>query len=239
MRPHFYGGGKHDDNPAAKGLRGLTEIRAHQWLDFSFVNLDGQAEPFEDWMRPILNGLATYDFNKLTYVRTIEYDPESNWKLVLGNFWDTYHIPTCHPALEQQTKMADRTNAVTEGKIIFGGYQHPVDDADGKVDRASPIPGHDRDRDYTRNRNWFICCCPPNMIQVWEDAATQDRYACGRDQVIGFMDGFRVEDMDILRWMQQGRNSAACDGGELSDYRDPQVFTFGRMITDGIQETRS
>ena len=230
-----------------------------------FVNLDGQAEPFEDWMRPVLNGLARYDFSKLTYVRTIEYDLESNRKLSLENFWDTHHIPTCHPAVEQQMKMADRTSAVTEGKIILGGYQYPVDDADGKVDRASPIPGHDGDRDYMRNRSWFICCCPSNMIQVWEDAfimveirpaapnrthemfhfymhedaATQDRYACGRDQVIDFMDSFQREDMDIVRWMQQGRNSVAYDGRELPDYRDPQVITFGRMITDGVQETRS
>ena len=265
MRPHFHGGDKHEDNPAAKGLRGLTEIRTHQWLDFIFVNLDGQAEPFGDWMRPILNALAPYDFSKLTYVRTIEYDLESNWKLALENFWDTYHIPTCHPAVERQMKMADRTNAVTEGKIIFGGYQYPVDDADGKVGRASPIPGHDGDRDYMRSRSWFICCCPSNMIQVWEDAfimvemrpvapdrthekfhfymhedaATQDEHACGRDQVIGFMDGFQLEDMDIVRWMQQGRSSVAYDGGELSDYWDPQVITFGRMVTDGIQETRS
>ncbi len=263
MRPHFYRGGQHETNPSAKGMCGLAAVRSHQWIDFIYVNIGGDADPFETWMKPVLDALEPYDFRDITYVRTIDYDLACNWKLAMENFWDTYHIFSAHPAVEKQMPMEDRDNAVTRGKIIIGGYDYPAKPDDNYVGRKFGMPTHGGDQDYIRNRSWFICCYPSNMLQVWEDAlvmvemrpvsadrttehfhfylvgdgATADEFADQRDAVIGFMDNFQREDMDIVRWMQSGRGSVAYGGGDLSAFWDPQVVAFSRLVTESIQKS--
>lgn len=260
QRPHFYKGGEHETDPKSKGMCGLTEIRCHQWLDFVYVNLDGKAEPFEEWMAPILRSLAPYDFSQIQFVRSVEFDIDSNWKLAMENFWDTYHIFCCHPTVDKQMDMKDRDNAVVEGKMIFGGYQYPSNPDSKHTGRDFGMPMHPGDETYIKNRSWFICCAPSNMLQVWEDAlimvemkpvsanltkewfhfylvgdgATSVELEEQREQVIGTMTGFQMEDMDIVRWLQAGRNSSAYKGGELSDFWDPQVVDFSRIVTEGI-----
>jgi len=258
-RPHFYRGEQHETDPKAKGMCGLVPVRAHQWLDFVYVNIDGKAEPFEDWMKPVLDATAPYDFSHIRHARTIDYDLACNWKLAMENFWDTYHVFCAHPAVNKQMSMADRNNAEARGKIIIGGYNYPPKDNEHEG-RNFGMPTHPGDQDYIRNRSFFICCAPSNMLQVWEDAfimvemrpvapdrttehfhfylvdegATDPALQERRDQVIGFMDQFQMEDMDIVRWLQAGRGSVAYKGGELSPYWDPQLIAFSRMVTDEI-----
>ena len=76
---------------------GLTHIESALWFDTIFVNISGNAEPFEDFILPLADLWASVDSSQLrpSMLRT-DYEPQANWKLVCENFLDGYHIPWVH-----------------------------------------------------------------------------------------------------------------------------------------------
>jgi phenylpropionate dioxygenase-like ring-hydroxylating dioxygenase large terminal subunit len=79
---------------------GLKPVRSAQWLDFVFVNLDGQAPSLEDHLRPLQNLLKGRDLGSIRYggVRWGgSYDV--NWKLLVEGGIEDYHLPWVHPEI--------------------------------------------------------------------------------------------------------------------------------------------
>ena len=100
--PHFSGYGKNkiDENGAMDEL-GLIPVRCAAWHDWIFVNLDGKAPPFEDYIAPFAARFADYDMSALRYYKGYTIDTAANWKLIMENFIEPYHIGTVHPLYNQ------------------------------------------------------------------------------------------------------------------------------------------
>ena len=96
--PHFegYGTNKIGGNGAMDEL-GLIPVRCAVWHDWIFVNLDGKAPPFEDYIAPFTARFADYDMSALRYFKGYTIDTAANWKLIMENFIEPYHIGTVHP----------------------------------------------------------------------------------------------------------------------------------------------
>jgi carnitine monooxygenase subunit len=66
-----------------------------------FVNLDKRARPFGDdapgFEKTILDALP--DMPAFVATDRMEFDIAANWKIVVDNFSEGYHIPVAHPAL--------------------------------------------------------------------------------------------------------------------------------------------
>ena len=54
---------------------------------------------FEEHIGPLARRWAAYDFSLLGYGAHLRYEVAANWKLVMQNFLDTYHLPFLHPQL--------------------------------------------------------------------------------------------------------------------------------------------
>jgi choline monooxygenase len=102
--PHLYRGAKKGaPNPPEMAAQmdrlGLFPVRSAVWRDIVFVDLSGDAKPFEDFIRPLANRLANWTESELRPLCSDEYEIQANWKLAAENFVDIYHLPVLHPQI--------------------------------------------------------------------------------------------------------------------------------------------
>jgi len=75
----------------------LPSIRLDSWGGFLWVNLDGKAEPLQSWLGPVAGGLEGWFSPTVKSQRQHEeVEIPCNWKLVLDNFFEFYHIAGLH-----------------------------------------------------------------------------------------------------------------------------------------------
>lgn len=94
---HLYRGeNKSGLDPSDMDRLGLIPVRSTVWRDIVFVDLSGDAKPFEDFIRPLADRISHWTESELRPLGTNEYEIHANWKLVAENFVDIYHLPVVH-----------------------------------------------------------------------------------------------------------------------------------------------
>lgn len=115
---------------------GLKPVRLEQWNGLLFVNLDGQAEPLSGYLGPMKQCLAGWiDAARVCAFHTIEL--RCNWKLVLDNFYEFYHLDGLHP--QRRDKLVPEQGAFA----LF--ERHAL--------QVNPYAS-DRNWDQSRSRSW-------------------------------------------------------------------------------------
>jgi phenylpropionate dioxygenase-like ring-hydroxylating dioxygenase large terminal subunit/glutathione S-transferase len=99
--PHLHrGASQAASNPVETAAEmdrlGLFPVRSAVWRDIVFVDLSGDAEPFEDFLRPLAERLAHWTESELRPLCSDEYEIQANWKFAVENFVDIYHLPVLH-----------------------------------------------------------------------------------------------------------------------------------------------
>ena len=91
---------------------GLQPVRLEIWCGFVFVNLDEEAEPLADQagalqalMRRFCPGIET-----LKLAESVRYQVKANWKTVVDNFIESYHLKLSGPAHKAFTDLVDCRN---------------------------------------------------------------------------------------------------------------------------------
>ena len=101
--PHFGGTGKQDAEGFDKGSSGLVEVRSFVWHDWIFVNLSGDAAKFSDYAAPLIAQLEGLDFDKVQPIGVLDFGViETNWKLIMENFIEPYHVQFVHAVTTEQ-----------------------------------------------------------------------------------------------------------------------------------------
>jgi len=87
-----------------KAELGLQEVRSVTWMNWVFVNIDGKAEPFEDFIKPVTDRIAGYDLSATRFSGlTAESCFEGNWKLAIETGCEDYHLPWVHPQVGKRS----------------------------------------------------------------------------------------------------------------------------------------
>jgi len=102
---------------------GLFPIRVETWRGFVFVNLDLDAAPLAEVLRP-LDELLGAEIRRPTRLRD-RHPVGCNWKVFVENYLDGYHQEGIHPALAAEAG-AQRHEVHLRGDIAF--YQAPTQD---------------------------------------------------------------------------------------------------------------
>lgn len=89
--PEDFAGG--DPCPRAS----LAELRSEQFAGFVWINMDPDCAPLKDSLGPIWDEWQAYPLETMTRVQAITVRMPCNWKLLMDNFHETYHLPTAHP----------------------------------------------------------------------------------------------------------------------------------------------
>ncbi len=101
--PHF--GGPRVSAPEGfdPSAHGLVPARVAIWHDWVFVDLSGEAPAFEDYAAPLARRLADIDLDALAPVATLDFgEVACNWKVLVENFIEPYHVPSVHGTTTEQ-----------------------------------------------------------------------------------------------------------------------------------------
>jgi phenylpropionate dioxygenase-like ring-hydroxylating dioxygenase large terminal subunit len=143
--PHLQRNGS-SGRPFAEEREGLDllPLRTAVWRDIVFVNLSADAEPFEDFIRPLDRRLAPWTADEIRPLSSDEYTIQANWKLAAENFIDAYHLPVVHPQIGGGFDWVLGTEDVEVSDDILGlvipdGYGDDSDFADSPLPRFSGL----------------------------------------------------------------------------------------------------
>lgn len=89
----------------------LPEVRVETWGGFYFINFDDEAPPLLEQLGPLVELFAPFKLENMVYKSHRRVVLPVNWKTVVDNFGETYHIPTVHP---QSLPYADDVNEIVE-----------------------------------------------------------------------------------------------------------------------------
>ena len=258
-RPHFYGPDHHD---RANGNHDvcLFEVRSHTWHDWVFVNLDGQACSFDEYMAPAVSRFEGFDLSQFRYACYDRFEFRCNWKLAAENFSDTYHVFKVHPGLDDTYAQVDRSTAYPDGVHMFmlntlpepGHLFSPV-----KVRGLPNLTGVPKERQLAQPAailfpNVGMVVSPANLQFTYFEPVSADRcimhlwfYFVGegaegpeheeaRQLIVADFRKINVEDEGICLRLQQGRQCDAYDGGRLAPYWDAGTAHYHRQVADAI-----
>jgi Rieske 2Fe-2S family protein len=234
--------------PATNDLEGFSKsdyplhsAKVAVWEGFIFVNLDPGAASFEDTHADLIERFTRFNMPNLVTGKTIEYDVQANWKLVVQNYSECYHCPLVHPTLTKRTPPTKGENDLTEGPYL-GGYMILSDDADSMtmsgrvcglpVSDTLPEEDHDRVYYYSIMPNMLLSLHPDYVMYhvLWPAGVGQTKIYChwlfnpktladpafNIEDGVAFWDMTNREDWHVCELSQQGVSSKAYTPGPYS-----------------------
>lgn len=260
--PHVGGAGVHSHEAIDKSKLGLIEVRNHTFMDVVFINPSGDAAPFEEFFSGMLERWSEYD--KPIYSggedSQFELQVNTNWKLAVENYCESYHLPFVHPGLNEVSKLEDHENIL--GKGPFSGQLTRAFTAargedgknfsffDGLSDRwnkeaeylsvyPNVLMGVHKDHTYA------IILEPVSETRTHEhvsiyyasDEMRDDEYKDMREANSAFWKSVFEEDIGVCEAMQVGRKASAFDGGHFSPVMDEATHHFHGWIAKQFLDT--
>ena len=250
-RAHFEGPDQEGDLPDIH----LFPVSCGEWENLIFVNIDGQAPPLDEFLAPMIRELEGYDFSTLVYAGEMTWELECNWKFVYENYIEPYHVPWCHPALDQFTPSNAHWFSVN-GPCFVNRATFET----GEAGRGAGLPYLPNLSGELSRRGTYIhlfpsCCLNlfPDHLAVFQltllapnrtferialflaPEAMQAEWEEGRRQLIDMWHQLNEEDIGIVERQQRGRASPPFDGGILSPFWDaPTTHEFARQVVAGM-----
>ena len=252
--PHW--GGYNEGRLAGfdRACHGLKPVRVVAWHDWLFVNIDGKAPPFEEYIGPFVAHLEEYDLDRLVHCQTVPVDIKANWKLIEENFLEVLHLPNVHAGLNSVAPFKDHamvSDGPCLGTIIEVGL--PRAWSETSLPRFARLPKNQRTaKNLALFPNFKLVIGPDHcasMVEFPLDAgrshqrwdfyfvgreALAPRYAKARAAIIAFFSEVNREDVSILEGMQIARGSPAADGGVFSAIWEPVAHDFQKLVVAAL-----
>ena len=243
---------------------GLFKIKSAVWQDIIFVNISNNAQEFtnyaaktiERWSefdKPIYHGGETSSF-------TLNLD--TNWKLAVENYCESYHLPWVHPELNITSSVEDHYHIEEPG--FFSGQgsyvYNQIKSEDGSVfpDFEGLSNKWDQASEYialypnvllgTHRDHFFSIIIEP--IATNKTVEHVSLYYAKKPEEMPelkplidsnalFWKTVFSEDIGVVEGMQRGRKGIMFDGGKFSPTMDSATHCFHRWIANHIKNFRS
>ena len=111
----------------------LPQIRTEVWEGFVMANLDPQARPFAPQVKGLGALFSGYDLAGMVVARTLTYESEWNWKVLVENFMEAYHHIGPHAHTFEPVFHA-QDSSVTDSDGPWSGLRMPPSQAHGSPD---------------------------------------------------------------------------------------------------------
>ena len=259
VRTPYVGGVGVDEheNICPKDL-GLHEIRSHIWQGVVFVDVSGTAPAFEAANADLLKRWAEFDqaYHIGGSVSRFDMTLQTNWKLAVENYCESYHLPWIHPELNEISPIDAHYHIEHENFAGQGSrnYRQLINDDglkfkdfakldsvwDGQSEYISFFPnvllGVHRD-------HAFAMLLMPQGPEVTlervalfyaDEAIDQDsNQAMLQENARIWQDVFN-EDIGVVEGMQRGRHGLHFDGGKFSPVMDGPTHKFHQWVARQI-----
>jgi choline monooxygenase len=247
------------DKPAL----GLHPVRIETLEGLIFVNLDPAARPLAELVPGLAERLAPYGIPRLERFSSGRGSNQpANWKIVVENYLEGYHVPIAHPGL---MRLYDYKSYELVTQAGWAWFDAPLreEPSGNRLERlyqrlARPMPGLGQEH----RRAWRYAFVYPNtaidlypdQVNVWQiipDGAerARDVWACFRHPRPGVLTRIAQrannkvntivldEDIDLVAAVQRGVRSRGYEPGPLSA-REAAVGWFAQKIRDDLVDPR-
>ncbi len=250
--PHVGGAGRHTCDSIRSGELGLRRVRSAEWAGHVFIDLSGAAPDFEEWIRPVARRFAAIDWSLLRRdpAASLHLEVAANWKIIVENFVESYHLPWVHKELQSVNPMAQHFQ-------ILGGHSYLGQGGnayEGERVTSASLPRMPSLAGGTRYESLAIF---PNLILVpladmsfsiimlplavdrtlervefsfVGDAALGEEFAAERRTGAGFIARVNAEDVAIVEAVQRGRHSRAFSGGQFAQAQEATSLQFQKIL---------
>ncbi len=253
--PHVGGPGIHAHPAIDKSKLGLVEIPSYVLLGVVFINLSGDAAPFEqvfatmlerwrDFDRPIHHGGPESSF---------KLEVETNWKLAVENYCESYHLPFIHPGLNSYSRLEDHENILGDGPWsgqLTRVYNAQLDAGGRRFGEFADLPARwNANAEYLavypnvlfgvhKDHTYAIVLEPLSVSRTLEHVEifyaqadnTGDDWRAMREKNAQLWRDIFIEDIGVVESMQKGRHASRFDGGHFSPVMDEATQHFHRWI---------
>lgn len=236
----------------------LFAVRMAIWNGAMLVNIDGKAPSIEQYLESLNRETAPYDFAPVRYAQTIAAEFESNWKLSVENWMDSYHVFSVHPTLDKMMIPEQRKAAIGSGTLIYTDYfltEIGLEKRGGGLPRLPGVPEELSNASFNALQfpNWSISV-HPSYLMFWHfvalavdrtrvdlhmhfvgDAADDSVHAETRAQLLDYYTLLNEEDRKVCRLLQEGRAAPAYDGGRFSPYWDAGGARLAELVRRAME----
>ncbi|MEP1519108.1 aromatic ring-hydroxylating dioxygenase subunit alpha [Ascidiaceihabitans sp.] len=258
--PHVGGPGQNTHPDIDRSLLGLVEIRSHIWMDVIWINISGDAEPFETVNADLLERWSEFDkpIHHGGADSRFQLEINCNWKLAVENYCESYHLPWVHPGLNSYSRLEDHYHI--EKKQTFAGQGTYVY-RQLKDDQGNSFPDFDGLSQTWDTAAEYITAFPNVLLGVHRDHVfsiillpqgpektienihlyyASDKTDAGlRAQNTRLWKEVFAEDVFVVEGMQRGRHAVHFDGGRFSPAMDSPTHLFHEWVATRIQARRS
>ena len=245
--PYFGGGMRELPEGFVCGDHGLLAVHCATWHDWVFVNLAAEPQPFDSYLAPLERQLGDLDFDAYEPLVTLEFgEVECNWKLLMENFIEPYHVQFVHSKTTEQP--LENHYTVIDAHCVGSAVElSDAQVASAKVGRLGVTSHY-----LTLFPSFVIGTYQPDQLGVYLHepiapgctrqtrviyAHRDSRYREARIRELETLwRNVHAEDHAMCRRLQQGRHSPlAADGGLLSPRWENSVRRFQEMVADAVR----
>ncbi len=254
LRSNHFAGVSRRDLPDVPGEElGLKSLAVATWLDFVFVNSDVTADDFTGFIAPITEHWSDYDLSSMVVSTSLRYDFKANWKLIVENFLESYHVPFIHQRLDKYSPFVERYEITLADHVMgIGSGRYQPESHHGEELPTWPVSGTEESikAEYFSVFPTFLVGVMPDHLFAWsleplsagetierlyfyfmgDEAAHSPRFDLHREATLANWRQVNDEDWDIVQKMQAGLSSTAFRGALLSRNMERNIGRFQRLV---------
>ena len=229
-----------------------------------FGNLqDDNVPPPSISMKSAFKLLDKYPLKKCNIVKTKEYHVHANWKLLVDNFIEYYHLPAVHPELVKGSGMDEHQCTQEEGNYI-SFKTDPLTEAGLPIDVSkksvfSTLTGYNKDNKQNSNANaahfhalfpnmfyflfpnhiFSIIVTPVSPTESIEKAVLmiEDNTTPSVgwvNELFDFYDKVNKEDIEICEMVQEGLKCDQYLGGKLVPKYESTIHRYHKLLINSM-----
>jgi choline monooxygenase len=252
--PHIGGVDQHHSQGFSNSAHGLKSVRSTTFMGIVFVNLSGDAPPFEQHAAELqeraVQLIGARGWSQLhpgVSDSRLTLAARCNWKLAVENYCEAYHLPWVHPELNSYSKLDDhycflgkefagQGTLAYRGSEIAGVHLPRLDEWPGGRSHVAEYPtlypnvllGFQADHAFA------ILLTPEAADRTREevrifyvgDGASADAYRACRAATLAAWRIVFEQDLPAVEGMQLGRASPGYQGGVFSPTMDTATHHF-------------
>lgn len=261
--PHVGGAGQNTHASIKPEQLGLFGVPSAVYLGVVFVNISGNAAPFDEYAAALKKRWFEFDQPVCSdgNVSRCTLSVKANWKLAVENYCESYHLPWIHPTLNSYSRLEDHYNIESPGEysgqgtykyrqlkaedgLVFPDFENLGEQWQSGAEYIALYPNvllgvH---RDHT-----FALILEPISVELTtehialfysEQGAADERLNALRCKNTEQWEGVFREDIQVVEGMQAGRHGELFDGGRFSPVMDGPTHNFHHWVAKCVQHYR-
>jgi phenylpropionate dioxygenase-like ring-hydroxylating dioxygenase large terminal subunit len=232
----------------------LPELRVEGWRGFLYLSFDANAAPLAPQLAGLDRHVGPYHPERMRSLAPLEYDSPWNWKVMIENFLESYHVTSIHPG----TLEPGFPGAVTWAEDSDGPWAVLHNPTRSGAAGPSLLPVTAGLSDAQR-ADFLVCCAFPlhlfaaqpdslawyEILPLAPERFTLRVHVCvppgvsdeQGEPLRSFVDAVHREDVRACTNVQAGLRSSLAARGRFS-HLEKCVWQFQRWLTRQLAEAR-